>query len=253
MANPSTRQGLIDYCLRKLGAPVLEVNVDEDQLEDRVDESIQFYREYNSDATVKTFLKHEITADDVTNGYIEIDDSILFVQKIFPFGGGQTSGGGAGFFNVSYQMSLNDMYSLRGGGGGMANFAMTKQYTDLISNSVSGSPLITFSRHQNRIYVHAEFEEGTLSVGDYIVFEVWQAINPETFTDIYNDIHLKDYLIQLIKQQWGQNLIKFEGMQLPGGVTLNGRQFYDDATQEIDRLREQMRLTHELPVDFMVG
>lgn len=253
MANPSTRQGLIDYCLRKLGSPVLEINVDEDQLEDRVDEAIQFYREYNSDATFKTFLKHEIDATDVSNGYIEIDDSILFVQKIFPFGAGQASAGGSGFFNVSYQISLNDMYNLRGGGGGVSHFAMSKQYTDLISGSISGSPLITFSRHQNRIYIHGEFEEGSLSAGDWIVFEVWQTIDPETYTDVYNDIHLKDYLIQLIKQQWGQNLIKFDGMQLPGGVTLNGRQFYDDATQEIDRLREQMRLTHELPVDFLTG
>ena len=123
----------------------------------------------------------------------------------------------------------------------------------LIDKKQTGVPLVTFSRNQNRIYIHGEFENETIKANDFIVFETYQQIDPNTHTDIYNDISLKEYLTQLIKQQWGANLIKFEGMQLPGGVQLNGRQLYDDGTQELERLREQMRLTHELPVDFFLG
>ena len=250
MANPSTRQGLIDYCLRKLGAPVIEINVDEEQLEDRVDEALQFYREYNSDALVKTFLKHQVTADDVTNKYISVNDNVLFVQRLFPVSGDTTS---SNLFGLKYQLFLNDLYDLNTFVGDLAYYEQMQQYVSLIDMKLTGAPLITFSRNQNRIYIHGEFEEGTIKADDFIVFETYQQIDPNTHTDIYNDISLKEYLTQLIKQQWGANLIKFEGMQLPGGVQLNGRQLYDDATQELERLREQMRLTHELPVDFMMG
>jgi len=250
MANPSTRQGLIDYCLRKLGAPVIEINVDEEQLEDRVDEALQFYREYNSDALVKTYLKHQVTSDDVTNKYISVNDNILFVQRIFPISTDRSS---SGFFDLKYQISLNDMYDLNTYVGDLAYYEQMQQYVSLIDMKLTGAPLITFSRNQNRIYIHGEFENETIKANDFIVFETYQQIDPNTHTDIYNDISLKEYLTQLIKQQWGANLIKFEGMQLPGGVQLNGRQLYDDATQELERLREQMRLTHELPVDFMMG
>ena len=250
MANPSTRQGLIDYCLRKLGAPVIEINVDEEQLEDRVDEALQFYREYNSDALVKTYLKHQVTADDVTNKYITVNDNILFVQRLFSIGNDAIS---SSLFGLKYQMFLNDLYDLNTFVGSLAYYEQMQQYLSLIDMKITGSPLITFSRNQNRIYIHGEFEEGSIKADDYIVFETYQYIDPDTHTDIYNDISLKEYLTQLIKQQWGANLIKFEGMQLPGGVQLNGRQLYEDATQELERLREQMRLTHELPVDFFVG
>ena len=250
MANPSSRDQLIDYCLRKLGAPVIEINVDQEQLEDRVDEALQFYREYNSDALVKTYLKHQVTSDDVTNKYITVNDNIIFVQRIFPITGNVSS---SDFFSLKYQLSLNDLYDLNTFIGDLAYYEQMQQYVSLIDMKLTGTPLITFSSHQNRIYVHGEFEEGNITSGQYLVFETYQYIDPETHTDIYNDISLKEYLTQLIKQQWGANLIKFEGMQLPGGVQLNGRQLYDDATQELERLREQMRLTHELPVDFMLG
>ena len=250
MANPSTRQGLIDYCLRKLGAPVIEINVDDDQLEDRVDEALQFYREYNSDALVKTYLKHQVTSDDVTNKYISVNDNILFVQRIFPISTDRSS---SGFFDLKYQISLNDMYDLNTYVGDLAYYEQMQQYVSLIDMKLTGAPLITFSRNQNRIYIHGEFENETIKASDYIVFETYQQIDPETYTDIYNDISLKEYLTQLIKQQWGANLMKFEGMQLPGGVMLNGRQIYDDATGDIDRLRESIRLEHEMPADFFVG
>ena len=250
MANPSTRQGLIDYCLRKLGAPVIEINVDEEQLEDRVDEALQFYREYNSDALVKTFLKHQVTADDVTNKYISVNDNVLFVQRLFPVSGDTTS---SNLFGLKYQLFLNDLYDLNTFVGDLAYYEQMQQYVSLIDMKLTGAPLITFSRNQNRIYIHGEFEEGTIKADDYIVFETYQQIDPETYTDIYNDISLKEYLTQLIKQQWGANLIKFEGMQLPGGLTFNGAKIYDDAETEIQKLEEEMIVSYSLPVNDMIG
>jgi hypothetical protein len=251
MANPSSRQGLIDYCLRKLGSPVLEINVEESQLEDRVDEAIQFYREYNSDALFRTYVKHQVTADDVSNKYITVDDNVFFVQRMFPINASGTTS--SNFFDLKYQLSLNELYDLNTFIGDLAYYEQMRQYVSLLDMKLNGHPQITFSRNQNRIHIHGDFNNQEIEVDDYLVFEVYQAIDPDTFNDVYNDIFLKEYLTQLIKQQWGANLIKFEGMQLPGGITLNGRQLYDDATQEIERLREQVRLTHELPVDFFLG
>lgn len=250
MANPSSRQGLIDYCLRKLGAPVIEINVSEIQLEDRMDEAIQFYREYNSDALIRTYLKHQVTADDVTNGYIDVNDNIFFVQRAFPI---QDSGSSNGIFSLKYQVYLNDIHNLNSFVGNLAYYEQMQQYLSLLDMKLTNHPQIGFNRNQNKIYIHGGMTNSGLSVGDYVMFEVYQAIDPETNTDVYNDIFLKDYLTQLIKQQWGTNLSKFDGMQLPGGVTLNGRQIYEEATQEIKDLREQVRLTHEIPVGFMVG
>jgi hypothetical protein len=251
MANPSTRQGLIDYCKRKLGDPVIEINVETNQVEDRVDEAIQFYREYNSDGLFRTYVKHLVTATDVTNKYITVNDNVFFVQRLFPVNSSGTTS--SNFFDLKYQLSLNELYDLNTFIGDLAYYEQMRQYVSLLDMKLNGHPQITFSRNQNRIYIHGDFNNQKIEAGTYIVFEVYQAIDPQTHTDVYNDIFLKEYLTQLIKQQWGANLIKFDGMVLPGGVTMNGRQLYDDATQEIERLREQVRLTHEMPVDFFLG
>ena len=251
MANPSSRQGLIDYCLRQLGDPVVEINVDEDQIEDRVDEAIQYYREYHSDATVRTYLKHLVDADDVTNEYIELDSDIIFVSKLFPLSSNFNSG--RNFFDIKYQMMLNDMASLIHFAGDLAYYEQMQQYLSLLDMKLNGHPQVQWSRRQNRLYIFGDFADQDIKAGDYIIAEVYSVINPETHTSVYNDMWLKEYTTALIKRQWGQNLIKFEGMQLPGGVMLNGRQIYDDANAEIERLRESIRLEHELPVDWFVG
>jgi len=251
MANPSTRQGLIDYCLRELGDPVIEVNVDEDQLEDRVDEALQYYREYHSDATVRTYLKHEITAADVSNEYIELDSDIIFVSKMFPLASNFNSG--RNFFDIKYQMMLNDMASLIHFAGDLAYYEQMQQYLSLLDMKLNGQPQVQWSRRQNRLYIFGDFEDGDIEEGDYIIAEVYTIIDPSSHTAIWNDMWLKQYTTALIKRQWGANLIKFEGMQLPGGVVMNGRQYYDDANQEIERLREEIRMNHELPPDFFVG
>ena len=251
MAIPNSRETLIDYCKRRLGEPVIEINVDYDQLEDRVDEAIQFYQEYHSDATQKTFLKHLVTADDVANEYITISSDIIHVTKMFPITSNFNQG--RNFFDIKYQMMLNDMTDLVSFAGDLAYYEQMQQYLSLLDMKLNGHPQVHFVRRQNRLYIYGDFADGDIDAGDYIIVEVYSTINPDTFTSIYNDMFLKEYTTALIKQQWGQNLIKFEGMQLPGGVTLNGRQMYDDATQEIDRLREKVRLEFELPPDFFVG
>ena len=251
MANPNSRQSLIDYCKRRLGEPVVEINVDEDQLEDRVDEALQYYQEFHSDATIRTYLKHQITDDDVSNEYVPIDPSILFVSKLFPLSSNFNQG--RNFFDIKYQMMLNDMADLTHFAGDLAYYEQMQQYLALLDMKLNGYPLVNYARRQNRLYIFGDFADKDIKVGDYIVAEVYKMINPAEFSAVYNDMWLKEYTTALIKQQWGQNLIKFEGMQLPGGVTINGRQIYDDATTEIEKLRESIRIEHELPPDFFVG
>ena len=250
MATPSSRQGLIDYCLRSLGEPVIEINVDTDQLEDRVDEAIQYYQEFHSDATVRTYLKHEVTADDITNEYITLDPSITFVSQLFPIRSGSIS---KNFFDIKYQLHLNDIANMQTYMGDLAYYEQMQQYLSLIDLTLNGMPQVQFSRRENKLYIFGDLNDGDIQVGDYIIAEIYQTLSPSSVTSIWNDRWLKEYTTALIKRQWGLNLIKFEGMQLPGGVTLNGRQIYDDAGVDLDRLREAIRLEHEMPADFFVG
>lgn len=250
MANPNSRQGLIDYCLRQLGDPVIEINVDVDQLEDRVDEALQYYQEFHSDGVFRGFLKYQITAQDVANEYIPISATVTHVTKLFALQSGSIN---RNFFDIKYQMHLNDIADLHSYIGDLAYYEQMQQYLTLLDIKLTGTPQVDFARRQNRLYIHGDWVDGDIKVGDYVVAEVYQIIDPETFTSVWNDMWLKEYTTALIKRQWGANLIKFEGMQLPGGVMLNGRQLFDDATQDIERLREKIRTDHELPPDFFVG
>tara|TARA_B100001248_G_scaffold134492_1_gene100970 strand:+ start:3028 stop:3783 length:756 start_codon:yes stop_codon:yes gene_type:complete len=251
MAVPNSRITLIDYCKRRLGEPVIELNVDEDQVEDRVDEALQYYQEFHSDATIRTYLKHQITATDVSNEYISLSNNILFVSKMFPLT--SSFNNSRNFFDIKYQMMLNDIADLMNFAGDLAYYEQMQQYLSLLDMKLNGHPQVQFSRRQNRLYIFGDFADGDIKAGDYIVAEVYSIVDPNTHTSVFNDIFVKEYTTALIKQQWGTNLIKFEGMQLPGGVVLNGRQIYDDATGEIERLRENLRLEQELPPDFFVG
>ena len=251
MANPTSRETLIDYCKRRLGEPVIEVNVDEDQVEDRVDEALQYYQEYHSDATVRTYLKHQVTATDVANEYIPISSDILFVSKMFPLESSFNQS--RNFFDIKYQMMLNDIADLMNFAGDLAYYEQMQQYLSLLDMKLNGHPQVQFARRQNRLYIFGDFADGDIKEGDFIVAEVYTIVDPSAHTSVFNDMFVKEYTTALIKQQWGTNLIKFEGMQLPGGVILNGRQIYDDATGEIEALRQRVRDEHELPPDFFVG
>ena len=252
MAPPNSRDTLIDYCKRRLGDPVLEINVDEDQIEDRIDEAIQYWQEYHSDATARTYLKHLVTSTDVVNEYIPISSDILYVSKVLPMNSSFGSGG-VNFFDIKYQLMLNDIADLQNFAGDLAYYEQMNQYLSMLDMKLNGTPQTQWSRHQDRLYIFGDFQDQDIQAGDYLVAEVYTAIAPDTHTSVYNDMWLKEYSTALIKQQWGMNLIKFEGVQLPGGVILNGRQLYDDATSEIETLRQRIREEHEFPADFFVG
>ena len=251
MAPPNSRQTMIDYCLRRLGDPVLEINVDEDQIEDRIDEAIQYWQEYHSDATVRTYLKYQVTAADVTNEWIPISTDVLYVSRLFPIS--SSFNNSINFFDIKYQMMLNDIADLQNFAGDLAYYEQMQQYLSILDMKLNGQPLVNFSRHQDRLYIFGEWQNQDIKAGDYVVAEIYTLLDLDTHTSIYNDLWLKEYSTALIKQQWGANLIKFEGIQLPGGVTFNGRQIYDDATNEIQQLRERIRDEFELPADFFVG
>jgi len=251
MANPTSRATLIDYCKRRLGDPVIEINVDEDQLEDRLDEALQYYQEYHSEATFRTYVSHLVTETDVTNEYVSVSDDIVFVTKLFRVA--SNFGRSFNFFDIKYQMMLNDIADMQNFAGDLAYYHQLQQYLSLLDMELSGTPQTHYSRKQNRLYVFGDFNDKDIKAGEYIVYEAFKIVDASSHTKIFNDIWLKEYTTALIKQQWGMNLIKFEGMQLPGGVILNGRQIYDDATGEIEALRERIRSEYELPPDFFIG
>jgi len=251
MAIPASRQDLTDYAKRRLGDPVIEINVDDDQIEDRIDEAIQYWQEFHSDATTRTYLKHLVTATDITNEYIPISSNVLTVTKLFPTS--SSFGTSYNFFDIKYQMMLNDIADMQNFAGDLAYYEQLQQYLSILDMKLNGTPQVQWSRHQDRLYIFGDIADGDIQVVESLVAEVYTLIDPDTHTSIYNDLWLKEYSTALIKQQWGQNLIKFEGVQLPGGVTFNGRQLYDDATQEIERLRERIRLEWEMPADFFLG
>lgn len=252
MANPNSREQLKQYCLRALGAPVIQINVAEEQLEDRIDEAIQMFQVYHYDGTLRTFLKHQITDSDLSNGWIPISDDVQIVKSLFPTRGNTVS---QGMWNFEYQMYLNDLaflgtFSLM---ADISYYTQMKQYLQLLDLTINGYPQVNFSHAQNRLYIHGDLEDGTLETGQWLVAETYNYINPQTWTSIYNEEWLKLYTTALFKRQWGINLKKFEGMQLPGGITFNGQQMFEEATQEIKELEEDLRLSYELPPDMMIG
>jgi hypothetical protein len=249
MARPQNRQQLAEYCLRALGAPVIEINIDDDQVEDRIDEALQYYQEYHSDAVVRTYFKYQLTATDFTNKYITLPDALLFVTRVMNIGKSNAS---TGMFSVEYQMHLNDLYSLRQPNS-LIDYEITKQYMSLIDMTINGmSQQITFSRHQNRLSIEMDWDS-KMREGQFIIVEGYIVIDPDEYPDIYNDKMLKKHLTALLKRQWGLNLIKFEGMQLPGGVTLNGRQIYDDAVADLEKIETEYQDRYSMPPDFFTG
>ena len=336
MTQPTTRTTFKDYCKRKLGWPVVELNLDDDQVEDCIDDSLQFYQEYHYDATENTFLKHQISGStlklasaptgtftdgekitggtsgvqatvhayhsanttlrykdpqvksggdgntyyanttttfstgetitgdsssatatthastateigDFDNKYISIAEAIIGVRRVVPFFDNSRNNS---MFSSKYQFALSEMHSL--GSGGAASFQISQEYLMLINEMFTGQPMFRYNRHADKLYLDISWGADA-DIDDFIVVEVDKILDPSTYSDIWSDMFLKRYNTALMKRQWGQNLIKFEGMQLPGGVTLNGRQMYDDAQTELDTISEQMQLRYELPVDHLIG
>ncbi len=280
MAQPSTRQELIDYCKRKLGAPVLEINVADEQIEDLVDDAIQFFQERHFDGVYPTFYKYKITQDDIDRGrakptdgvgiastsatadiegnlttftyyensnYLEIPPNIIGINKIFTYDGANSIT--HNMFSVKYQLFLNDIYYW--GATELLSYAMVKTYLEDLDFLLNTQKQIRFNKRQNRLYLDIDWAGVTKD--NYFIIDCYSTLNPNDYSKVWNDSFLKPYLTSLIKRQWGQNLIKFQGVRLPGGVELNGRQIYDDAQRELDSLAEKMSSTYELPPLDMIG
>jgi hypothetical protein len=279
VAKPSTRQGLIDYCLRQLGAPVLEINVADEQIDDLVDDAIQYFNERHYDGVERMYLKYKVTQEDLdrgkaggtdgvgivtttgtsnisgisttfnfyeTSNYIQVPDSVIGIEKIFKFDTSSISGG---MFSIKYQLFLNDLYYFNS--VELLQYAMTKSYLEDIDFLLTTDKQIRFNKRQNRLYLDIDW--GAQSKDTFFVIDCHRALDPEDFSKIYNDSFMKKYLTSLIKRQWGQNLIKFNGVKLPGGIELNGRQIYEDAQRELEDIKQRMSMEYELPPIDLIG
>lgn len=318
MASVTTRQQLIDYCLRRLGHPVIEINVDDDQVEDRIDDAFQFYREYHYDAVEEVYLKAQVTASNIVlttstantfgvgevltgqtsgvvstvqsnnngniifafkttedksfvagetitasggnsavvasftkgsfdNKYFDISDAVAGIKNVLPFFD-RTSG--INLFDIRYQMLVQDLYNLMS--VDMIHYNMVQNHLRLINDLLVGQKPFRFNRHMNRLYVDMDWERDA-GINDYLIVNCYRILDPTTYTDVYDDMFLKRYATSLIKRQWGENLKKFSGVQLPGGVTLNGQQIFEEALQEIQQIEEEMQSRFELPPMFITG
>ena len=281
MAQPSTRSELITYAKRQLGAPVLEINVADEQVEDLLDDAIQYFQERHFDGVYPSFLKYKLTEDDITRGrsrdgqtdnigittttatatidggtttfsftetanYLQLPDDIIGVSKVFHFDGSNRMS--SGMFSLKYQLFLNDVYFY--GSTELLTYAMTKTYLEDINFLLTTQKQIRFNKRQNRLYLDIDWS--SVSADEFLVFDVFRTLNPNDYAKVYNDSFLKRYFTALVKRQWGQNLMKFQGVKLPGGVELNGRQIYDDAINDLTIIREQMSNTYEIPpLDFI--
>jgi hypothetical protein len=287
MAQPSSRQELIDYCLRQLGAPVIEINVADEQIQDLMDDAIQLFQERHFDGVIQTFLKYEITQADVdraqavppgapsgrgsvgiastsatgsivgtattftyyeNSNYIEIPRDVIGINKVYQWDAlmGIDS---RNMFSLKYQMFLNDIYYW--GTTDILSYSMSMSYLETLNFLLNTHKAIRFNQRQDRMYLDVSYSD--LIVGDYLIIDCWKVLNPNEATGVYNDPFLKKYLTSLIKRQWGQNLIKFQGVKLPGGIEFNGRQIYDDAQSELDKIEEKMLSTYEIPPLDLIG
>ena len=253
MALPNTRDEFTDYCLRQLGHPVVEINIDDEQLDDRVDEALQWFREHHPDGSRRFYISHQLTQDDIDNGYIDVGNTDIFtVVRMFPV---NTVSQTTNFFDIKYQMMLNDITDLNNYAGDIAYYEQLQQHLSLLDMKLTGVPEITFSRQENRLYYYLSSEK--VSVGDYIVIEVYGIRTPTTgsadHNSLWNHRFIKEYATALIKKQWGQSLLKFEGMQLPGGVTISGRQIYEDAQADLERILQRFREEEDVGPVFFIG
>lgn len=267
MAQPTSRAELKEYCLRRLGKPVLEINVDDDQIDDLIDDAIQMFQERHFNGVERMFLKHQFTADDVTrftesnetttvgstdwlarNNYLDIPPQVLGVNQVFGIKGSNIR---SNLFGLEYQLFLNDLYQF--GSVDILSYYMVKSYLetlDMVLNNGSFIPF-RFNQRQDRLFIDTATD--FVDEGAFVIIDCYRLLDPTSYTQIYNDQFLKRYCTSLIKKQWGQNLIKFQGAQLPGGITMNGRQLYDDAVAELEKIESEMASTYELPPMDMIG
>ena len=268
MTVPNTRETLKQYALRALGKPVIEINVDDDQLEDRIDEALQYYAQYHYDAIRRTYLKYQFTQEDkdriisnstesvtkngVTsswregNGFIVVPESVFSVINIFPF----TDKGNLNLFDVRYQLRLNDLYDFSS--TSVINYDIVLRHLDFLDHILVGEKPLRFNQNDNRLYIDMDWQND-LQVGEYLVIECYRKLDPDVYTDVYNDMTLKRYVTALFKKQWGANLSKFNGVTMVGGVTLNGQQIFSEALTDVQKLEDEIRKSFEMSQPLMIG
>jgi len=246
MSVPTSRVSFKEYCLRKLGKPVIEINVDDDQVDDRVDEALRWWWDYHFDGADKTYYKHLVTDTDKTNKYITMPDNIIGTVNIFPIGQALNTNN---LFNIRYQIALNDLYTLTS--VSMVPYYMALQHVQFLEQMLVGQQPLRYNRHMNKLFIDMDWN--IISTGDYLIIEAYQIVDPDVYTRAWGDRWLARYAEALIKQQWGNNIKKFAGMQLPGGVSFNGQQIYDEATAERKELEQEMMYTYSLPAGDMIG
>ena len=281
MAQPASRSDLINYCKRQLGAPVLEVNVADEQIDDLIDDALQYFHERHYDGVVQTFLKYKITEADVNRGrtrgnsqtvgivtttasstidgssvtfsfeensnYLQVPSQVIGINKIFRYDGSQTVTNN--MFSVKYQMFLNDIYYFSS--TEVLTYAMTKRYLEDMDFALNTEKQIRFNQRQDRLYLDVDWSDVTKD--DYLIIDCYRLLDPNDFSRVWNDSFLERYVTQLIKRQWGQNLLKFRGAKLPGGIELNGRELYEDAERELEDIKQRMALEYELPPYDFIG
>lgn len=249
MANPTNRQEFGEYCLRRLGRPVLEINISAEQIDDCIDAALQYYQTYHCDATTRAYGKHVISLNDVTNRYITLPDEWISVNRVLPFS--STSSAATGMWSAKYQLLLQDIYDIQRSGE-ILTYEMGMQYLNTLDMLLNGTPSVRWTRHANRLHIDAAWGE-ELVVDDVVVVDGLVIVDPAEFAAVWNDLWLKKYAAALMKRDWGQNMIKFEGIQMPGGVVLNGRQIYEDAMAEIEKLEAEADDRYQLPIDMQIG
>jgi hypothetical protein len=246
-SKPASREEFKQFCLRRLGAPLLEINIADEQLEDCIEIAFSYYYDYHYDATEKIYLAHQVTDADKVNKYIQIPDEIIGVTSILDVGDSYSTNN---LFNLRYQISLNDLYSFNT--GPFAPYYMAFQNVALAEELFVGKQSLRFNRHINKLYIDMSWDT-KVKAGEYIIIEGYKKIDPDTYTDMYNDRWLQRYCTAQIKKQWGENLKKFEGISMPGGITFNGQKIWDEALDELNQLETEMISSYSLPVLDMVG
>jgi hypothetical protein len=246
MAKPATRDDLIQYCLRRLGFPVLEINIDPDQVEDRIDDAFEFFHDYHFDGVEKVYLAHKLTQTEITNKTIPVPAPVISITRIIPLGNSNRS---MGMFDVQYQMRLNDLYTFSS--TSIIHYDVMQKHLALLNFEFNVDPSIRFTRHQQKLQIDMDWT--AVAPDSFLIIECYRILDPAEYPDIYNDRWLKAYATELLRRQWGENLMKYAGAALPGGITLNGTDIYMKALENIEKLEQQVRDEFQLPPDFMVG
>lgn len=246
MALPTNREEFKQYCLRRVGAPVSQINVDEDQLQDRIDDALNIYWDINFDGTEKQYYKALVTEQDILNKYVTLPDNIIGAVHVFPIGSSLSTNN---LFNIRYQIALNDLYDLTA--TSMVPYYMAMQHIQLLEQLLVGLQPLRYNRRTNKLYLDMDWDK--TNPGSFLVVEAYQIVDPDEFPKVWSDRWLLKYATELIKKQWGENLIKYTNVSLPGGMQFNGEKIYNDAAAEVEKMEASMLTGFSTPVSFLMG